>query len=869
MKKGILFALLMVFGFALVACGETTTEATTAAPTTEAPTTVAPTTEAGDTVAPVFSGVEDVTIYLDVDYDPLTGITATDDVDGDVTDSITAAGSLDTSLEGDYYYIYTVSDEAGNTAQASRYIHVTVDPSLVTDDMVQNGDFSNGTGFWALDILEQSAGTFTVVDEVAVIEVTTASWNKAFPRFSTTEAMTIENGTWYEVSFDAKADLARSIDVQVGDLLDGAPWFTEFVSDQTIGITTDWDTYTFKFLMELDTNEEGVLLFNFGQIGDENFETTIYLDNIAIVESTAEPDTEGPVLSGVEDMEVLLNSDFDPLEGVTATDRTDGDVTVVAANVSGEVDTTTVGDYTISYVLFDSLGNISITYRTISVVEQLTTYDWVGYGWEVTNVDGVATIEYVAGDAWAINAQKTLASFDGTKESVFLTVTGVDGHGYLFKIEGNGASAEVAFTGTGEEQEVELDLSGLTEAQRSGLNLMVLFRTTPTDEGTLVVHGWDYTSALVTTWIGYGWDVVMDGEEATVTYVAGDPWAINVQASIPAFDGTKESVILNVTGVDGHGYLFKIEGGGASQEVAFTGTGAPQEVELDLSGLTQAQREGLNLMIVFRTTPTDAGTLVIHGWSYGETAAPAWIGYGWDVVLDGEEATVTYVAGDPWAINVQGTIADFDETKEAIVLNITAVDGHNYLFKIEGGGASQEVAFTGTGAPQEVELDLSGLTEAQRAGLNLMIIFRTTPTDSGTFVIHGWDYVLPTWIGYGMDVVIDSEDTATVTYTATAGDWWVNNVQNPFDSFTGTYEEISFTFTGETGQLYLFKIEGGGAAYEMDVTATGSEQTVVMDLSGLTEAQRSGLNLVIVFSKDASQAGTFVVSTFEYVEPTV
>ena len=254
MKKGILFALLMVFGFALVACGETTTEATTAAPTTEAPTTVAPTTEAGDTVAPVFSGVEDVTIYLGVEYDPKTGITATDDVDGDVTANITAAGSLDTALEGDYYYIYTVSDQAGNVAQESRYIHVTVDPSTITDDMVQNGNFSNGTGFWTLENLEGAGGTFTVVDEVAVIDVTTASWNKAFPRFSTSEAMTIENGTWYEVSFKAKADLARSIDVQVGDLLDGAPWFTEFVSDQTIDITTEWDTYTFKFFIDCKLN---------------------------------------------------------------------------------------------------------------------------------------------------------------------------------------------------------------------------------------------------------------------------------------------------------------------------------------------------------------------------------------------------------------------------------------------------------------------------------------------------------------------------------------------------------------------------------------------------------------------------------------
>ena len=55
------------------------------------------------------------------------GATATDDVDGDITSSITITSSstVDTSVAGFYTVLYSVTDAAGNSASVYREINVT------------------------------------------------------------------------------------------------------------------------------------------------------------------------------------------------------------------------------------------------------------------------------------------------------------------------------------------------------------------------------------------------------------------------------------------------------------------------------------------------------------------------------------------------------------------------------------------------------------------------------------------------------------------------------------------------------------------------------------------------------------------------
>jgi hypothetical protein len=78
-----------------------------------------------DVVAPQLTVPADSSIEIDAAFDPLTGASATDAVDGDVTGAIEIDGTVDTGQLGTYPLTYSVSDAAGNTATATRVVTVT------------------------------------------------------------------------------------------------------------------------------------------------------------------------------------------------------------------------------------------------------------------------------------------------------------------------------------------------------------------------------------------------------------------------------------------------------------------------------------------------------------------------------------------------------------------------------------------------------------------------------------------------------------------------------------------------------------------------------------------------------------------------
>jgi len=383
-----------------------------------------------------------------------------------------------------------------------------------------------------------------------------------------------------------------------------------------------------------------------------------------------------------------------------------------------------------------------LVYEPLVPVEEEPTPAWTGYGMDAVVTGNAVTATYtnIPGEWWTVNLQNPLSEFDGTKTSILFTFIGVAGTEYLFKIEGGGQFVETPVVATGASQELVLDLSALTEVQRDGLNLIIVFVKTVAASGTLTIEGWEY---VIPSWVGYGMEVVVTGASVTATYTATPAawWNNNLQSPIAAFDGSRSSIIFTYTGVAGVSYLFKIEGGGQFVELASVATGASQEVTLDLSGLTEVQRDALNLIIVFVQTEGAAGTFTVEGWRY---VIPAWTGYGMEVVVTGASVTATYTATPAawWNNNLQSTIADFDGTKTGIVFTYTGVAGVSYLFKIEGGGQFVELASVATGASQTVTLDLSAMTEAQRDGLNLIVVFVQTEGAAGTFTVTGWDYVV-------------------------------------------------------------------------------------------------------------------------------
>jgi len=81
----------------------------------------------GDRVAPTIALLGGATVQVPAAVEYVDeGATATDDIDGDVTDSIVVSGTVNSAVIGTYTLTYTASDRAGNKATAVRTVNVGI-----------------------------------------------------------------------------------------------------------------------------------------------------------------------------------------------------------------------------------------------------------------------------------------------------------------------------------------------------------------------------------------------------------------------------------------------------------------------------------------------------------------------------------------------------------------------------------------------------------------------------------------------------------------------------------------------------------------------------------------------------------------------
>ncbi len=103
----------------------------------------------------------------------------------------------------------------------------------------------------------------------------------------------LEKGQWYEISFEASAGAARTLEVNVEQHND--PWDSYLTEKQNFEIGTTSKTFTFKFQMTAATDTNSRLSFNAGAATG-----TLTLDNVKIVKTDAPADTGKTALRGVQ-----------------------------------------------------------------------------------------------------------------------------------------------------------------------------------------------------------------------------------------------------------------------------------------------------------------------------------------------------------------------------------------------------------------------------------------------------------------------------------------------------------------------------------------------------------------------------------------
>ena len=320
-----------------------------------------------DTTAPVITltGSSTINLYVGATFtDP--GATATDDVDGNITSSITSSGTVDTSLAGTYTIVYSVLDTAGNSASVTRTVIIDTiapvisltgsstinlytgatftDPGATATDDVDGNITSSITAAGLVDT--SLAGTYTIVYSVSDSDGNSDSVTRIvvinIPPDTTAPVITLTGSS--------------TINLYVGaTFTDPGATATDDVDGNITSSITSSGT--------VDTSLAGTYTIVYSVLDSAGNSASV----TRIVVINTPPDTTAPVitLTGSSTINLNLGATFTN-PGATATDNVDGNITS-SITAAGSVDTSTAGTYTIVYSVLDTAGNSASVTRSVVV----------------------------------------------------------------------------------------------------------------------------------------------------------------------------------------------------------------------------------------------------------------------------------------------------------------------------------------------------------------------------------------------------------------------------------------------------------------------------------------------------------------------
>jgi hypothetical protein len=173
----------------------------------------------------------------------------------------------------------------------------------------------------------------------------------------------LTQGQMYQITFMAKADEPRLL--QMNFEASGMPTHSAFFE-----LTTEWQVFTYEYYHATETKTNVKFAFFAGNIHGVSHPTMVYMDDLEVTPIfNMSPDTEAPQIWGVEDYYIVEGYDFNPLMGLKVYDNKDKSLKVEhIVIVSNDVDTSTVGTYTVVYSLTDSSRNTATYTRTVHVI---------------------------------------------------------------------------------------------------------------------------------------------------------------------------------------------------------------------------------------------------------------------------------------------------------------------------------------------------------------------------------------------------------------------------------------------------------------------------------------------------------------------
>ena len=317
----------------------------------------------------------DVTITEGANFDPMSGVSASDVENGDLTSKVTYESDVDSNKAGTYHVTYTVVDNSN--FHASKEITVKVTSAELP----------------TIDAENREVNQFEEFDYMTGVKAT------AYDGTDLTDSITYDktvdtnvSGT-YEVTYKVKdskgKEASKTITVTV--IPNEKPVIN--ASDKEIYLNSEFDplegvTATDKEDGELKVEYEGEVktdvIGNYEityKATDKNGQVTTKTITVKVIANQL------PVINA-SDKTIYLNSEFNPLEGVIATDEEDGKIDKIEV-VKNDVKTDKEGKYEVTYSVTDSYNQTVTKTITVTVTEKvLVKKDGLFYVDYLDNVDG-------------------------------------------------------------------------------------------------------------------------------------------------------------------------------------------------------------------------------------------------------------------------------------------------------------------------------------------------------------------------------------------------------------------------------------------------------------------------------------------------
>ncbi|MDM5441672.1 DUF5011 domain-containing protein [Bacillus hominis] len=314
-------------------------------------------------------------------FNPMTGVSATDKEDGDITSKVTVDGSVDASKPGTYELTYTVSDSKGHKVTAKQTVTVKQKVEIKNEAPVLTVPFTTtlrvGEEFnpmAGVSATDKEDGNLTNkvkykgnVDTSKPGKYIVEYWvvdSKGVNATATQSVIVKENEETPDM--EPKLTVPTGATINVGDKFDpmaGVKAIDNEDGDITSKVTVDGN---------VDTSKPGTYELTYTVLDSNGNKVTA--KQTVTVKQKVETKNEAPVLTVPFTTTIHVGEEFDPMAGVSATDKEDGNLTN-KIKYKGNVDTSKPGKYIVEYWIVDSKGVNATATQSVIVKENEETPD--------------------------------------------------------------------------------------------------------------------------------------------------------------------------------------------------------------------------------------------------------------------------------------------------------------------------------------------------------------------------------------------------------------------------------------------------------------------------------------------------------------